>query len=179
MANMPVSISKQTLSKLGVCIGIVVAFVAFLLLPNVMTSKKINKDIVQLQAEIERQKVLYPVYEELKKKLETKHVKELQIAALVPLTEAQINDITTQLEQMGANVGFSVQTVLPDPASLAKETGQLGVSCEMFGTYDNFRKLLLALGGLPSLRHIEKVEVKEAANGVNISMRLQLAVTTG
>ncbi len=172
-------LSKQSVAKLLVCLGILVAFVALLILPNIMEDKESKREILRMQAEIERQKILYPLYLKLMGELQNKVVEELPIPEPELLTEDQIDAATHTVEDLAISAQLKINEVTPDPGSLAKSEGYVGVNCDFYGNFMNFRDFLTKLGGVPYLRHIEKIELQEGADGVNYLLRLQLSVKTG
>jgi|GEM_PF-5862056 len=179
MQKFSLAISKQTLTKMGICAGVILAFGALIIVPGVMESKKVGKATVLLQVDIEKQRVLFPIYLKLKGLLERKLLNQLPVPEPKALEESELNAVIKSLEQAAIDAGLKPLKVFPDPASLAKETGMLGVDCEFFGKYLDFQKFYFKVGELPSLRHFEKVEAKEGPDGVNFTLRLQLAVKTG
>ncbi len=172
-------ISKASLTKLAVCSGIVVAFVALLILPSIMADKDAKRDILRMQAELEKQKILYPLYLKLHMELNSKVVQELPIPVPEALTEDQIVKATHTVEDLAMQAGLTINEVTPDPVSLTKSSGYVGVNCDFYGKYMDFRSFLTKLGSVPYLKHIEKIELQEGADGIGYLVRLQLAVKTG
>lgn len=173
-----VSLPKESIFKLLVCAGIVVAFVALLILPNIMEDKETQHEILKKKAEIERQKVLFPLYIKLQAQLNNKVVKELPIPEAAALTEDQIDAATHTIEDIAVESDLRINEVTPDPASLSATAGYVGVNCDFYGPFLNFRTFLMKLGAVPYLKHVEKIEMQEGVDGVNYIVRLQLAVKT-
>lgn len=172
--NMP----KQSLVKLGICAAILVAFVALLILPNIMEDKRVKRDVLQIKAEIEKQKILYPIYIKLMAELRNKVVEDLPIPEPQQLTEDKVDSAIHAVENMAMESNLRINEVTPDPMSLAKSEGYVGLNCDFYGDFMNVRDFLLQVGSLPYLRHIEQIDLQEGADGVNCLMRLQLAVKT-
>jgi Tfp pilus assembly protein PilO len=179
MQKFALNLSKQSMSKIGICAGVIVLFIAAFIVPAVMEKKKVSREFVNAQVEHERQKVLFPLYEGLKAQLERKVVQKIPLPEPAVLLESELNAAIRQIEKAATDAGLQVSNVLPDPASLAKESGLLGVNCEFFGMYEHFQKFYFNVGSLPSLRHFEKLEAQEGAEGVRFTLRVQLAIKTG
>jgi Tfp pilus assembly protein PilO len=179
MQKISLDISKQSLSKLLLCATVVILFIALFIVPALMEKKKISREFINAQADLERQKVLYPMYLGLKAQLDRKVVNHLPTPEPNVLLESDLNDAMRQIEQAAVDAGLQVNNVLPEPASLAKESGLLGVQCEFFGLYESYQKFYYKVGAMPALRHFERVEAQEGAEGVRFTLRLQLAIKTG
>ncbi len=174
-----IKLPKQSLLKMGICAVIIVAVVGLLILPNILRDKEVKREILMLQADLERQRYLFPIYSKLKAQLESKVVEQLPMPEPTALTESEIDTATHAIEDVAIKSNMRINDVTPDPGSLIKSTGYVGVTCEIYGSHFNFRSFLMSLGNLSYLRHIEKIEMQEGADGVNYSLRLQLAVKTG
>ncbi len=173
------NLPKQSLVKLAVCAGILVAFVALLILPNIMEDKQVKRDVLQIKADIEKQKILYPIYIKLMAELKNKVVQELPIPEPEQLTEDKVDAAIHAVENMAMESDLRINEVTPDPMSLAKSEGYVGLNCDFYGDFMDIRSFLTQLGSLPYLRHIEQINLQEGADGVNYTLRLQLAVKTG
>jgi len=173
-----INMSRQSLLKLAVCAAVLVGFVALFIVPNIMEDKRVKREVLQLQAEIEKQKILFPIYIRLKAELQNKVVEELPIPDPEQLTEDKVDAAIHAVEDMAIKADLRINEVTPDPMSLAKSEGYVGLNCDFYGPFMNVRSFLVQLGSLPYLRHIEQIDMQEGADGVNYLMRLQLAVKT-
>lgn len=179
MAKSTLPVSKETLYKICICLGVLVAFTLVLILPSLTKEKRLKRDILEKQAEIQRQEILFPKYIYLQSELKKSVVKELPMPQIKSIGEGDVNKVTAQIEHIATQSRLTVNEVTPDPYSLSQVTGALGVSCEFFGEFQNLHTFLKALGGVASLIHIEKFSVQEGKGGVLCSMRLLLSVATG
>lgn len=179
MQKSSINLPRQSVIKLGICAAIVVAFVALLILPNIMEDKRVKREVLQKQAEIEKQKILFPIYLRLQAELNNKVVEELPIPEPQQLTEDKVDAAILAVEDMAIKADLRINDVTPDPLSLAESAGFVGLNCDFYGDFMNVRDFLVQLGSLPYLRHIEQIDMQEGADGVNYLMRLQLAVKTG
>ncbi len=179
MAKTALPVSKETLYKIGICIGLLLAFILLLILPSVTKEKKLKREILEVQADIKRQEILFPKYIYLQAELKKTPVKELPLPDVKPIGEEDVNKVTAQIEQLATQSRLTVNEVTPDPYSLSQVTGALGVNCEFFGEFQNVHTFLKSLGGVASLIHVETFTVQEGKGGVLCSMRLLLSVVTG
>lgn len=171
-------ISKQSLTKIGICLLVIIVFVGVLLFPKMMEQKRINKEILQLEAEIERQKILYPAYIKLKAEMDKELVKLLPLPEPVELEESEVKNVRTQIIEIAEGANLQVNSVVPDPTSMIEHAGLVGINCDLFGEYTDFRTFMINVGEIASLRHMENLQVLEGGEGVTFSMRFQLAVKT-
>lgn len=179
MKKASISMSRQSLLKLGICSVVLVVVVAMFILPNILEDKRVKREVLQMRAEIEKQKILYPIYVKLMAELKNKVVDELPIPEPEQLTEDKVDAAIHAVENMAMEASLKINEVTPDPMSLAKSEGYVGLNCDFYGSFMDGRALLMRLGSLPYLQHIERIDMQEGADGVNYLMRLQLAVNTG
>ena len=71
--------------------------------------------------------------------------------------------------------GFKLFGILTDVGGLLEESGILKVSIEMSGDFLNLRKLILQLGALPYLDHIEYVHIDSHAETQNFQLKIWIA----
>ena len=150
-----------------------------LILPSITKEKRLKHQILQTQADIQRQEILFPKYITLQAELNKSIVKNLPLPEIKPIGEEDVNTVTAQIENLATKVNLTVNEVTPDPYSLSQVTGALGVNCEFFGDFQNLHTFLISLGSVSSLIHIETFDVQEGKGGVLCSMRILLSVATG
>ncbi len=171
-------IPQQSVIKILILVVLIVA-VAFLL--NIKSKNRVsqlNRELVQVKSDIERQKVLYPVYERFKNEVEREVVKELELVSNKAMTQEQVDEVTQQIEQAAYEARVEPQQVTPDPSTMAENSGQLIVNSSFFGNFFDMRELLKNLGAIPYVRHIEIVQMQEALNGLVVNIQLRLSVQT-
>ncbi len=179
MAKKTLPVSKETLYKIGICVGILIVFILLLILPSITKEKRLKHEILQVKANIKRQEILFPKYMAIKAKLNQSIVKNLPLPTIKAIGEEEVNTVTSQIGHLATKVSLTVNEVTPDPYSLSQVTGVLGVNCEFFGNFQNLHAFLISLGSVDSLIHIEKFDVQEGKGGVLCTMRLLLSVATG
>lgn len=177
MAN-SIPLPKQSLIKILVCLAVIILFAFFFNIQSKNKVSRLNGDIVGLKSEIKRQEILYPVYLDLKRQYEAEVLKELALVTNKAMTQEEVNEVTRQIEEAAVASKMEPQEVVPDPATLSENSGQVIVNCEFFGPFFNVRDLLKNLGSIPYVRHIETLEMQEALNGLVVKMKVRLSVVT-
>lgn len=178
MANSSLPIPQKSLMKILVCLAVIIIFAFFFNIQSKNKVSRLNGDIVALKSEIKRQEILYPVYLDLKRQYEAEVLKELPLVTNKAMTQEEVNEVTRQIEEAAMQANVEPQQVIPDPATLAENSGQVIVNCEFFGPFFNIRDLLKSLGGIPYVRHIETLQMQEALNGLVVKMKVRLSVVT-
>lgn len=185
MAGKPDLLPKESLVKIAIIVG-VLAVVGYLgIFLTSQSAAKLNAKIIEKQVEIEVQKNLYPVYLKFKSQADEKVVKELPLIDIQRLSQEKVDEVVKSIETTASGQGLAVNAVVPDPTSLEEDPSQVLVRCEFFARNDqgkrgfaNIRGFLVKLGGLPFVKHIEDVVLREGQDGVGFKMRLRLAVAS-
>ncbi|TVM33147.1 hypothetical protein [Oceanidesulfovibrio marinus] len=141
MAN-AIPLPKQSLIKILVCLAIIILFAFFFNIQSKNKVSRLNGDIVALKSEIKRQEILYPVYLDLKRQYEAEVLKELALVTNKAMTQEEVDAVTRQIEEAAVASKMEPQEVIPDPATLSENSGQVIVNCEFFGPFFNVRDLL-------------------------------------
>jgi len=172
------ALNKESLVKVGVCIVGMLLFVGLTIVPSNFELTRLKREIVMTRVDIEQQKVLFPVYLDFLRRIADKVVKVLPVVAVEPMSEDKVHEATQMLEQRASTAGLAVQSVVPDPVSLAEGSGQVLVNCELFGKFSTVREFLISLGEVPYFKHIQEVTLEEGHGGLLFKMKVRLAVKT-
>ena len=70
---------------------------------------------------------------------------------------------------------FELNSILTDVGGLMDGSGILKMSVDVTGDFENLRKLILQLGTLPYLEHIENIHIDNANDKQNILLKLWIA----
>jgi len=168
---------KRSLVYLLICVVGVAAFVVIGILPAQRSLDKLEEEIAKVRAEIERKKILSPVFTELLGKVRSKEKTILPFPSPSPLPEEATGRLSMMFGEMARKCDLEANSVLPDFKSLGGDSGTLGVDILLKGGFFNFRKFLLLLGEQPYLKHIEEIQVREIPGGRKFRLKLRLLVS--
>jgi hypothetical protein len=166
---------KKHLITLIACVGALILLIVVLILPSIGTMEELDQEIGTLERDIERQRILQPLYKDIKAKLAYEPSDTLPNPMLEKLDQEQIEEYLYQmLSKAAANAGLATLDVTPEPESV-KGTGLLRVNFVTRGGFEEFRQLLIELGENPYFRHIEEVNMEEVFGTIEYRMNLWLA----
>ena len=167
-------IHPSNLIYFAICVFGVGAFFLVGILPNTMAMDNLENSIAELNAKVQAQELLYPVYRQLIKEVQQ------QIPASLPLPKggkiarsdlSHINDVFINLAKQ-SDVTFESAT--PDASSYLEEAQHLTMNVAFSGDFFNFRKLLFGISRLPYLDSISSMKIETGNQKKTIEMRLIL-----
>lgn len=169
------NISSQIVIKIGMCVLTLAVLVLAVLWPQQNHITELRADIASAQADIRRQNALLPQYATLKAQVDKGIPKAIPPLREVHLTQDNITDIQGVFMEMADARGVFPESITPDPSSLVSGGGVLSVNCVLHGSLDALRGLLLDIGAVSSLHHMETVSVRE--EGMEAVMQLKAWMT--
>jgi len=169
------NIAKNSMLYLTLCICGVLAFIALIIYPSQRSLDQLDIEILEHQEQLEKQKVLFPVYKELFKQLKLPDTKALPFPKETQLSKEQIGDVPAIFAEMARENNLEAD-VIPDVNSIPSGAGILRVNATVQGDFFGFRNFLVELGATPYLRHIETIQVKPTPEFKQFTMKLWLAL---
>lgn len=167
---------KRSLVYLLICGAGIAAFVAVGLFPSHRSLDKLENEITKIRAEIERKKILAPLFAELLGKIRPNADTALPFPPLSPLPDEDTSKLSKMFGEMARQCDLRAGSVLPDLASLGGDSGTLLVDVLLNGEFYNFRKFLLLLGGQPYIKQIEQIQLREIPGGRELRLKLRLLI---
>jgi hypothetical protein len=139
--------------------GGVLFFILLSIFPNYLAYSNISHEIKTIQNQIEEQKLLSPIFSDLSEKTKFKDPKNLPFPQKDKLSKNETGSISAIIQNIIRQNDYTLISILTDMDELIEESGTLKVSIEMTGDFMNLRNLILQLGTLPYLDHIEYVRI--------------------
>jgi hypothetical protein len=171
---------ERRLFFIVVCLGGILGFYLLSILPHQQAAEQLSLQIDSLQDRIDEQKLLAPMYTRFTQLLgdtqpanlgdlpfpEPERLKPEQVAGIEPLFRHLAEQSRLQVRHVGADLN-----------SMLNETGELKLSLEFSGEFNNLRGFMLKLGELPYLTHVERIDVRRenGAQGLHMEMDIWLA----
>ena len=175
---------KEFISLLGRKLIYLLMFAVGILLfigIGIYSSKKFSeikdREIKAICCQIEGQKVVLPVYHELLKGLQVKSSEVLPFPDKIRLPKDKIEEIPTIFEGIAEKCNLESVSIIPDVMSLDRTSGLLVVNTFVKGSFFDFRKFLVNLGGIPYLEHIEKIDIKRTMEGREFRLKILVALS--
>jgi hypothetical protein len=139
--------------------GGMLLFMLLAIFPNYISFNNIEHEISILKYKIEEQKILSPIFEDLTKKAQFQKPESLPFPSAEKLSTNDTEKITPIIRDIIETNGFTLEKIATDLESLMTESGNLKMSVNIVGEFHKLRDVLLDLGNLPYLEHIEVIQV--------------------
>jgi hypothetical protein len=161
------------LSWLGtlLVLGLVVIF------PVQRSTAGLERQIKEIQYQIETQKTLQPIYQALKTKSQTSAASILPTPESGKLSRDLVSVVPSTVRRIAKNSDMEMISVSPDVTSLADQSRHLLVRAVLRGDFMNFRKFLIGVGELPYLERLEEIEIQQDSNFMEFRMKIWLALS--
>ncbi len=176
MAGFSKRIPSDSLRYLLVCVIGITAFVAIAIYPSSKSISRLETKINELQYRIEKRKTLYPLYSELKKRLESSERPNLTLPEPKPYPRNGIDSISSAFEPLVEGLAASLEDVTPDVRALAVDSSALPVRIVLKGHLSSFQEFLTRLGSVPFVTHVEEVRIEQIPGGREMEVKVWFAV---
>ena len=172
----PLKMPTVSVIYLFVCATLVLAFLVVGIHPYRAILEGQNAEIFRIQAQIEDQKVLQPVYTGLVERMRNGEATGEAVLPKTALPLDRIDQISSLVGEIARKHGLQLVTATPDVKALSKNSKLLTVYVVMQGDFLAFRKVLLDLVELPYVEHTEELQIQETAQGKEFKLKIWLAI---
>jgi len=138
---------------------------------------KLDTDIAQEKARLERQQKLMPAIASLTSGAGNATLTDFAAPKAEPLPRAQAYLLTEQLSHMGTAAGLEPLDVTLNTSTMAQDPDTIQAQGVFSGQIDGVRAMLVAISRMPSLSRLERVEIR-AVDG-RLEMMVQMRVALG
>lgn len=177
--NMEVKLSpelRQLALRVGIGVALLAVAVYLLAVMPLLEGRRLEREIAEEQARIERQLRLMPTLASLGQDAKNATLEELLPPKTEPMPRAQAYLVTEQLSHMAVALGLEALDVSLDPASMATDPNSIQVQGVFAGELASVRAFLLDLNQLPSLARVEKVELRAVDGRLEMMVQLRIAL---
>jgi hypothetical protein len=172
-----ISLPKRSLYYILMCAGGILAFVLLGIVPAQRALMELETEIASTRARIEEQDTLFPRFQELLRQERAFYETGLSLPAeRGTLPRDQVDGVAGILGVIAGRCNLEIPSVTPDLKSLADGSRTLAVRATVRGEFDLFRDFLLELNRLPYLDRINEVQVQETTGGLELRLRVSLAL---
>jgi len=165
----------QSLIIFVVCAVGILTFFLLIILPSQKTSAELDQEIAKLNARIEEQRILTPVFHSLLKRAKKEGPSELPSPKQAKLTHGDMNVISTVFQDIAGKHNLKLEEITTDVRSLVQESGYLLMRLRLSGNFFNIRKFLIDVGSIPSLAHIEEINIRSTKTSKEFRLKIWLA----
>ena len=165
----------QSLLILIVCGVGVLAFVLLIILPSKKSARELDREIEVMNARIEEQRILTPVFHSLLKRAKMAPPSGLPVPEKTKLSHGDINTISNVFQDIAARHNLKLEDIKTDVGSMVEDAGYLSMQLRLNGSFYKFREFLVDLGSIPSLEHIEEINIRPQKKSRELEIKLWLA----
>jgi hypothetical protein len=166
---------SQSIIIFLICTVGILAFSLLIILPSQKTTAELNRDIAKLNARIEEQRILTPVFHSMLNRAKTAAPTELPSPEKAKLTHGDMNAISNQFQDIAGRHNLKLEEITADVSSLMEESGYLLMRLRLSGDFFNIRKFLIDLGSVPFLEHIEEIKIRSLKASKELRLKIWLA----
>jgi Tfp pilus assembly protein PilO len=153
----------------------VLIFLLWVILPAKQLSAELDQDIVSLQARIEEQKILSPVFKNLFAKTKTTEPQGLPAPVRAKLTRDEIASVPKRLQQLAASHRLNVREIVPEVNTLTDASGRFLTRFTAAGQFADLRGFLMDVGALPYFESLEEIEIRAVEGGREFGLKIWMA----
>lgn len=172
------SFSQRRLFYFALFGAVILVVILLLIYPDYRTLAALDKNIVHLNAKIETQKILYPLFQ----KMLTESNPVLPEGAAFPkeekLTQENAERLVSVFHELAGKHRLKVVEVSPDVESTLDGSGFVLLNIVAGGNFFELREFLLELGGLPYLEKIEQIKLQNTETGKEVRLKIWLVKET-
>lgn len=169
------NLPRKSIIYLLVCGAGLAAMSVVILYANYRTLAGLEKNISRMKAQIENQEYLYPVFQELFKKLQFKKPEGLDLPKPARLPRDETEKLMRLLQDLAIQNRFAVAGISPDVDSTIDGSKHLMVNMVLRGEFLRLQPFLAKLVEIPCFEHIEQIRVQSVKGTKEIQLRILLA----
>jgi len=178
MMNLPLlkSIPRRTLIIHLTWLGALLLFAAAVLWPLGRTVISRDREIRNIQYQVDEQKNLQPLYQALRTRSQAKPASVLPSPPRDKLSRDLVGIAPSTLRRIADNASLKTQSVAPDVASLTHLSKSMVMNMVVRGDFMNFRRFLIGIGELPYLERCEEIEIRKDPAFMEYRIKIRLAL---
>ena len=174
-ASQQTSIRQKTILP-AVFLVIVFLIALFGILPTTQAITATHGKIDVLEADLERQKILFPVWLKLQQSKEESIPEGISVRTVTPLNSENLDGLREVFEKLARSSQVELISVTTDVDSLEGNTKLVRLDCQLRGDFNNFRETLGKLNELPMLQTVESLSIEVAEAGYELNLSVWLAI---
>jgi len=167
----------QSLVYCFICGAGIIVFIFLIIIPSQKTSAELDRDIKNINDQIEEQRILRPVFDSLLKRAKKEDSTDS------PLTQTQafkpasgdINAITDLLREIAQSHDLVMKDISTDVTALMKNTGTMLMQINITGDFMKFRDFLIDLSAISVLEQIEEIQIRAVEGTREFDLKIRMA----
>ena len=167
---------SASLTYLLICAALVLGFLAIGIFPSMRNLRNQDVEISKLQAQMQEQKALFPIYKSLMEKARQYGSGNLVLPSRAGLPSDRVDEVPSLIGGLTRKYNLELVSATPDVKCLADNYKYLSVRVIARGDFFNFRKFLLELDSQPFLEHTEELQIRETTGGKEFKLKIWLEI---
>ncbi len=179
MKFIPKNISRipgRSIIYFVICAVILVIFYFGAVYPHQRALEAVNAKTAQIANLMEKQKSLSPLYEAMVKKGEHQIRGTLPVPDGKALSRRDLETVSPLFSAIAEESGMQVVSIRPDVLKLTEQSKDMTVTIHLRGAFFDFRKFLVGVGGVPSLKRVETIEITQEEDQKQFYVTVRLAI---
>jgi len=165
----------QSLIYFLVCGTGILVFVLLIIIPAQKSSAELDRDIDKLNAHIDEQRILRPIFDNLLKQVKKKSPTELPATKKNKLDRGDVSTSSERLLEIARRNDLKLHNIQTDVNALENNADYLLIRIHASGDFIKFRDFLVDLGNIPSLEQIEEIDIRAIENSREFKLKVWLA----
>lgn len=171
-----IDLPKRSLTYIGLGVIGILLLVFLGILPAKKSLENLDVRAAEVKYRIEEQKTLAPFYKSLKERTDKQELQFLPLPQKASLPNTKISTIPAMFGDAAKASGLSLLTASPLLSAVGGNTRVLPVNVTLRGSFFNFRKFLINVGGIPYVQHIEEISIQEVPGAREFKLKILVAV---
>ena len=168
-------LAPQSLIYFLICGAGIIIFVILIIIPAQKTSAELDREIKKLNARLDEQRILKPVFDKLLRQVNKKGLTTLPAPKKVKLARGDIHKISEHLLETAQRYDLTLRDIQTDVKALGNNAEYLLLRIHATGDFKKFRAFLVDLGNLPSFEQIEEIQIRAIENSREFKLKIWLA----
>jgi hypothetical protein len=144
------------------------------LYPNHRNAIELEQRLEDVKAKLANQQLISPVYRQLMEKAKPLDSKGLAGPTYTDAGVAEIDHFPSLVAEIAGKNRMVVEHVAPDLKSYEESSNALRMNVALAGDFFDFRQMLIDMGSIPYLQHIEEIRIESGERAKKFSVRLLL-----
>ena len=153
----------------------IICFIFTIIVPHQNISSELDQDIEHLNDNIERQRILRPVFGSLLEKAKREYSTQLPVIKRDKLERGNIGKVTELLQDIAGRHKLDIQDIQTDVNAMMTSSGFIEMRIHATGDFMKFRDFLVDLGTIPFLEQIEEIVIRAIEQNREYKLKVWMA----
>jgi len=168
---------RQLALRIGVGLALLCLAAYALIGMPLLEARKLDSELAETKGRLERHQKLIPTVTSIIASAHNATIGSLAAPKQEPTPRAQAYLLTEQLAHMATAAGLEPLDVTLNPATMAEDPNTIQAQGVFSGQLEGVRAFLMAVGRMPSLARMERVEIRAVEGRLEMMVQLRIAIS--